>query len=65
MHYILITAGLITKTMQNYDNVKFERKRDLTEVYDRILYTNGKLKNKVTTQKRHLNVRLHTDCGPT
>ena len=33
--------------------VLFQEKRDLIQSYDKIPYTNGQLKNKVTTQNRH------------
>ena len=42
-----------------------EKKGDLTQTYDKTLYTNRKFENQWTTQKRHQKLRLHNDCGPT
>ena len=48
-------------------NYMREKGRDLTQSYDKIPYTNGKLlkTSKVTKQKRHHNVRLNSDCVET
>ena len=43
-----------------------KKEGDLTQTYDKSPYTNRKKnpKNKVTTQKRLQNIRLHNECGP-
>ena len=42
-----------------------ENEGDLTQTYDENPYTNRKIENQWTTQKRHQKLRLHDDCGPT
>ena len=42
-----------------------EKEGDLIQSYDKTPYTNRKFENQRTTQKRHQNLRLHNDCGPT
>ena len=43
-----------------------EKGKDLTQSYDKSLYTHRKNpKTNVTTQKRHQNLWLHNDCGLT
>ena len=42
-----------------------EKEREQTQSYDENPYTNKELTNQLTTQKRHKNLRLHNDCGPT
>ena len=37
----------------NYKKTPREKGRDLTQSYDKKPYTNRKLENKATTQKRH------------
>ena len=41
------------------------QERDLTQSYDENPYTNRKFNNKLTTQKRHQKLRLHSDCWHT
>ena len=42
-----------------------EKEGDLTHAYDKKPHTNRKFENQRATQKRHQNLRLHNDCGPT
>ena len=37
----------------------------MTPSYDKNRYTNRKIENQWTTQKRLKRLRLHNDCGPT
>ena len=40
-----------------------EKRRDLTQSYDKIPYTNGNLKSKVTKTSSKYSIRLRTDLG--
>ena len=48
-------------------NIIREKGRDLTQSYDNFkpLHRQKISKSNVTTHKRHLKLRLHSDCGPT
>ena len=58
-----VTTVMKLKTM----NTTFWREKEgnLTQSYDKTLYTNRKFENQRTTHERHQNLRLHNNCGPT
>ena len=49
----------------NFTYIIREKEGDLAESYEKNPDTNRKFVNQKTTQKRHQNLRLHNDCGPT
>ena len=42
-----------------------EKGRDLTQSFDKSPYTDRKIQKQRDNTKRHQNLRLHNDCGPT
>ena len=50
---------------ENNRYVEREKEGDLTQSFDKKAGSKQKIRKQWTTQKRHQNLRLHNDCGPT
>ena len=64
MYALILSTVLSVLYLLNHIWLK-AKGRDLTQYYDKTPTSTENQKRRVTTHKRHQNIRLRNDCGPT